>query len=179
MGVALLGVMLLIGVLIGRGGEDDETPAPVVRVEGAGTETAGSGDRSSDTPATEGEVTTDWPDGETGWTVELGALPKDGTTVADVDAAKADAESNGASEVGVLDSDLYASLPGGAYVIYSGVYPNEADAEAALGELEAGFPDAQVTGTRRRRRCGVARRGGSSCSRRRTPAADPRAPDTG
>ncbi len=144
MGVGLLGVMLLIGVLIGRGNDSGETPAPVVQVEGAGTQTAESGEGSAETDSTGGEVTTDWPQGETGWTIELGTLPKDGTEAGDVEAATADAESTGASDVGVLDSDQYASLPGGNYVIYSGIYPNEADAEAALSDLEANFPDAQV-----------------------------------
>jgi hypothetical protein len=46
-GIALLGLMLLVGVLIGRGGEPNSTEPTVVRVEGGG-ETA-----STDTSSTE------------------------------------------------------------------------------------------------------------------------------
>jgi hypothetical protein len=140
-GIAILGVMLLVGVLIGRGGGDDSTP--VVTVGGAGPALAGAAG-AGETVSNTGEVKSEWPAGTDGWTVELGTLPKDGTDAAAVEAAKADVETKGASDVGVLDSDLYASLPTGNYVIYSGVFDAEGDAKKALSDLEADFPDAQV-----------------------------------
>ena len=47
---------------------------------------------------------------------------------ADVEQAKGDASDKGANDVGALDSDNYGSLPGGKYVIYSGVFASQADA---------------------------------------------------
>jgi hypothetical protein len=143
-GVALLGLTLLIGVLLGRGGDDSGSQTPVV-LSGDAATAATSGDTSggSSAPVSDTKVTSEWPDGKNGWTVELGTLPKDGTTAADVDATKKDLESKGASDVGVLDSDLYASLPAGNYIVYSGVYDSKADADKALKDL-SGIPDAQV-----------------------------------
>jgi hypothetical protein len=86
----------------------------------------------------------DWPDGKSGYTVELGVLDKGSASAGDVDAAKKDAEGKGATDVGALDSDDYASLPGGKYVVYSGVYGTKAKAEAAAKRLEKDFPDARV-----------------------------------
>jgi hypothetical protein len=145
LGVALIGGVLLIGVLIGRGGNDGQTANPVV-VSGAATTadtSTGSGTDSTANVA-DTKVTSEWPDGKNGWTVELGTLPKDGTTAADVDATKSDLESKGAKDLGVLDSDLYASLPAGNYIVYSGVFDRKGDADKALKDLGGDFADAQV-----------------------------------
>lgn len=145
LGVALLGGILLIGVLLGRGSGSNDTTTPVV-VSGAattGTAATSTGGGSA-TDVSNTKVTSEWPDGKNGWTVELGTLPKDGTTAADVDATKQDLTSKGAKDLGVLDSDLYASLPAGNYIVYSGVYDTKADADKALKDLGSGFPDAQV-----------------------------------
>ena len=88
--------------------------------------------------------TPDWPAGQNGWTVQLQTLPKDGTTPEAVATAKADATTQGAADVGALDSDEFASLDGGHYVIYSGVETTKKDAEDALADLQANFPDAKV-----------------------------------
>jgi hypothetical protein len=146
--LAALGVMFVLGVLIGKdSGGSGDSPRPVIQVgSGAGPATASTGASSggSQPVADTGPVKSDWPSGKSGYTVELGTLPKGGTTASDVDGAKSDAEGKGAKEVGVLDSDLYASLPAGKYVIYSGVYEKKADATKALGGLKKDFPDAQV-----------------------------------
>ncbi|HEY8002123.1 MAG TPA: SPOR domain-containing protein [Solirubrobacterales bacterium] len=144
-GVALLGTMLLLGVLLGRGSDDPaQAPAPVVQVgDGTAATSAGAGAGSSETVSNT-KVTSEWPEGKDGWTVELGSLPKEGTTAADVDATKQKLTDQGAGDLGVLDSDLYASLPAGTYVVYSGVYDSKADADAALKDLGGGFADAQV-----------------------------------
>ena len=138
LGVAVLGAMLLIGVLIGRGDSDDVQQAPVVAAAPGETAAGGSSENVSAT-----EVETTWPDGKEGWTVELGTVAND-SPPADVEAARSDIEGKGAPDVGILDSDDFASLPGGNYVIYSGVYDNEKDADAALKDLQGDYPDAQV-----------------------------------
>lgn len=142
-GVAILGVMLLVGVLIGRGDGGDQR-APQIVTAAAPTEGAAVAGGSSEAVSNTGEARSEWPKGKDGWTVELGTLPKDGTDAAAVDAAKADVELKGATDVGALDSDLYGTLPSGNYVIYSGVFDTVDAAEKALKELEAAFPDAQV-----------------------------------
>ena len=43
-----------------------------------------------------------------------------------------------------LDSDEYESLPGGSYIVYSGVYDDKGAATKALKGLQKDFPDAQV-----------------------------------
>jgi hypothetical protein len=143
-----LGVMLAVGVLIGEngnnGGGSATTPAPIVQVGGGsagGSKTASTG-QPVDTANT--SFQSDWPSGKEGYTVELGTLPKSGTTPQQVDTAKADAKSKGAPDVGALDSDDYGSLPAGNYIIYSGVYTTKADATKALGSLKSKFPDAKV-----------------------------------
>jgi hypothetical protein len=138
--VALLLVGLLGGVALAGDEEREPTiirvaapPAPDVRVNVAG----GGG------PVEEAEFVSDWP-GDDGWTVQLQALPKEGSTVADVDAAKASAESQGAPDVGALDSDEWPSLDGGDYVVYSGVFTSKKEAAKALKKLRKDFPDAEV-----------------------------------
>lgn len=146
--VAVLGGILLIGVLLGRGADSNQvSQAPsVVRVEdGAGAETAAAGaDDGTSQTAANTQVTSDWPSGKTGFTIELGTLPKAGTDATAVDAQKAQLTSQGATDVGALDSDLYASLPAGNYVLYSGVFDTKGEATKALGKLKADFPDARV-----------------------------------
>ena len=46
--------------------------------------------------------------------------------------------------MGALDSDQYSSLPGGKYIVYSGVYKTKADASKALKPLKSKFPSATV-----------------------------------
>ena len=142
LGIALLGGMLLIGVLLGRGSDDSsQAPTRVVTVGGGATTTATAPEESP--PASAETVVGDWPIGQSGWTVELGTLPKADATAADVNATKDDLSGQGATEVGVLDSDLYPSLPSGNYVLYNGVYDSEGEANSGLKKLK-GFGDAVV-----------------------------------
>jgi len=138
-GIALLGGMLLIGVLIGRGTGEDP-PAPVVRVGEASTtpsdSSAGSGSG--------GAVASEWPAGTDGFTVQISTVVKDGATAETVDAAKQQAVEDGATDAAVLDSDRFSSLPPGNYVIYSGVYTDRRSAETALEGLSSDFPTAAV-----------------------------------
>ncbi len=142
-GAIVLGLGVLIGVLL-KG--DDERPitvnapaakAPVVNV------TAGTGGGEA---ATGAEFVSDWPEGKSGHTVQLQTLPSTSDT-ADVDAAKTEAEGKGATKVGALNSDEYASLEPGNYVVYSGVFTgkgSEGKAKAALKKLKKEFSDAKV-----------------------------------
>jgi hypothetical protein len=83
-----------------------------------------------------------WPANETGWTVVLVSYPKTfGHPQALSTATKA--AKKGLSQVGVVDSSLYASLQPGYYVVFAGVYATRADADAAVGTArQAGFPGA-------------------------------------
>jgi hypothetical protein len=135
-GLASLVILLLLGVLIGRmGGESSQ---PVVATTGLPT-------TSSSTTVVDENVsfTADWPEGKEGFTVELATLATD-TEVTAVEATKADLTAKGATELGVLKSDDFASLPTGNYVFYSGVFDKKADAKSRLKELKGSFPDAQV-----------------------------------
>jgi len=126
--IGLLLLAVLLGAVIGKGG-DTNTPAPVV----VGAAAAGAA----------GAFQSDWTGGD-GWTIRLVVLPKSSTQPAQVAAAKADAQGKGAADVGALDSDAFASLPGGVYVVYSGHYDTKAQAEAALSGVKANVPDATV-----------------------------------
>jgi len=137
-GIALLGGMLLIGVLIGRGANDDPPPAPVVEIAEPGT-------AAPTTPGGEsGEIANEWPQGTDGFTIQITTVSKEGATPESVDAAQEQAVSDGAIDAAVLDSDLYSSLPPGNYVIYSGVYTDRQSAEVALKGLRTSVPAAAV-----------------------------------
>lgn len=145
-GAALVLGALLIGVVIGDSGDQPpqkpiSIPAqkpPVVNIQGGAGAAAGAG-------ASAGTAfTSDWPEGKNGYTVQLQALAKDGTQPADVDSAKSAAESKGAKDVGALDSDDYASLAGGKYVVYSGVFSKKGPAAKALAKLKKKFKKAKV-----------------------------------
>ena len=140
-GLAALGAFLVIGVLLGKG----SNKAPVVKVGGGVSPTAtAAAPTGTGTTASNVTFKSDWPSGKTGYTVEIGTLPKTGTTADQVAAAKSAATSKGASQVGALDSDQYSSLPPGNYVIYSGVYDKKAQASSALKGLTGKFPSAKV-----------------------------------
>jgi hypothetical protein len=141
--IAGVGVLLLamgVGVLIGRSGASKPAAAPaqVISVATApSTETA--------VPASgESSFADDWPSGTSGFTVALRTLPRSGTAVSAVEAAKTAASAKGATGVGALKSDDFRGLAAGEYVIYSGVYHKRADAEKALSRLKKSFPGASV-----------------------------------
>jgi hypothetical protein len=145
-GAAALALGLLAGaVIVGA----NETPAPVTAATAVATVTAQpTAVAPVTTPAAPATVAAtfapDWPSGQTGWTIQLQTLPKDGTTPEAIAAAKAAATGQGAADVGALDSDTFASLDGGNYVIYSGVSTTKKAAEDALSILQPNFPDASA-----------------------------------
>lgn len=142
---ALAALLLLAGVAgAAVSGDRKPAPAPQIRVAAAPqpnvnvTVPAAAG--GSAAPA---EFTSDWS-GDDGWTVQLKTLPKDATDPAAVAAAKAAATAGGAQDVGALDSDEYASLDGGEYVVYSGVFGNRKAAAKAAAKLRSKFPKAKA-----------------------------------
>ena len=143
-GLAALALVLVVGVLIGRGGGNTakQAAAPQIITVGGGAG-AGTSAGTSATSASLTKISDDWPAGTDGWTVQLQTLRKAGATAASVTAAKSAASSKGAPKVGVLDAANYKSL-GSGYIIYSGVDKTRKDAEAALGKLKKSFPDAKV-----------------------------------
>ncbi len=146
-GAAALALGLLVGILIMGG---DDTPAPVVvaatPVATASAQPTAAAPQATPTaePSAPATFTADWPGGQDGWTIQIKTLPKDGTTPEAIAAAKTEATGQGATDVGALDSDEFASLDGGNYVIYSGVSTTKQQAEDALSTLKANFPDASV-----------------------------------
>lgn len=151
-GIALLGGMLLIGVLIGReAGGDDTTPAPVVQV---GQATTGGQAATPATPPAEAteptesgsevSVPSEWPEGTDGWTIQLSSVPKADATQESVESSRQGAVEQGATDAAVLDSDLYPSLTPGLYIIYSGVYTDRKSAETGLKALGKNFANATV-----------------------------------
>jgi hypothetical protein len=80
-----------------------------------------------------------WPRNQNGWTIVLVSYPKVNGRPSALQTADKAARSR-LHQVGVLDSSLYASLQPGYYVVFSGVYPAKADADAAVATArQAGF----------------------------------------
>jgi hypothetical protein len=145
-GAVLAALLIGLGALIGAVGADKElrtiqpasTPAPKPPniVVNAGT----GGEATSET------LTSDWPEGKTGWTVQLQEF-ENTTPVSEVEAAKSDAESKGAKDVGALNSDDFGSLEPGLYIVYSGEFLGKGGkkkANAALKKLRKDFREAKV-----------------------------------
>lgn len=145
LGLAVAAMLFAVGLVVGLAGQDRRTlvtvppgKPPVVNVDvQGGAPVAAPADGSLTT------LVSDWPADTDGWTVQLQALPgsSDATTV---DAAKADAEAQGAQDIGALISDDYASLPPDKVIVYSGVFDDKAAAQKALDGLGKDFKDAKV-----------------------------------
>lgn len=141
-GLMAFALILLFGVLLGKqGGGDSGTQTPIVAATGLPSSTTPGSTSTTDVNVA---FEADWPAGKEGFTIELATLSKEGTDTTMVEATKTDLAAQGASEVGVLDSDEFGTLPAGNYVFYSGEYASKAEAESALTSLSASFPDAQV-----------------------------------
>ncbi|HWH46129.1 MAG TPA: hypothetical protein VNT32_15535 [Thermoleophilaceae bacterium] len=139
-GAAALAFGVLIGALATAGDPPPprvaQAPAPVVNV----TTPAGGG-AAAPTPEA---FASDWPEGTTGYTVVLERLPKDDTEPAAVAAAKSEAQSSGAPDVGALDGDEYPSAGAGEYVVYSGVFDSKKAARKSQRRLRREFLEAEV-----------------------------------
>jgi hypothetical protein len=116
------------------GTETTET-APVASVPTQATTTDPVDGAGPDSPV-------EWPADQDGFTVVLASLPVSGGR----DVAMQNARSairGGLEEVGVLDSEAFASLHPGYYVVFAGVYPSLEEAQGAVPDARgAGFANA-------------------------------------
>jgi hypothetical protein len=84
----------------------------------------------------------EWPADEDGFTVVLSSLPVSGGRDLAMQTARRGIR-GGLKEVGVLDSEDYASLHPGFFVVFAGVYPSlEAAQNAVADARDAGFANA-------------------------------------
>ena len=109
-------------------------PAPVVQVARPARRPPRR--RDGDQRGGPGTITSEWPAGTDGFTIQLSTVAKARRDARVGRRRQADRPStSGAADAAVLDSDLYSSLPPGNYVIYSGVYTDRKSAEVALKGL--------------------------------------------
>jgi hypothetical protein len=91
----------------------------------------------------------EWPADQQGYTVVLASMPVSGGRECALQNARS-ALRSGLKEVGVLDSDAFASLHPGYYVVFAGVYPSLEEAQNAVPDAQdAGFGNAyarEITG---------------------------------
>jgi hypothetical protein len=84
----------------------------------------------------------EWPADEDGFTVVLASLPVSGGRELAMQNARRGLRS-GLKEVGVLDSEDYASLHPGFFVVFAGIHPSLEEAQNAVGDArDAGFSNA-------------------------------------
>lgn len=84
----------------------------------------------------------EWPATRDGWTVVVASLPKLAGREAAVGRAKAAADA-GLGTIGILDTGSFSSFHPGYFVVFSGVYGNQAAAERASATArDKGYRDA-------------------------------------
>lgn len=162
---ALLGLVIAVlgtGAAIAISGDGEGQTAISTATGGSLTVTGGTPTLTAPEPTTETTATTAptttaptttaarppvipatiaWPRDRRGWTIVLLSLPQaNGRDAAGAQAKKA--RDGGLRRVGVLDSSRYASLHPGYYVVFHGVFDNEAEASSALQRARAVFPTA-------------------------------------
>jgi hypothetical protein len=142
----VLPIAVAIGVLVGKGnGNDNKDLADAIKNLQAG----GTGSALASTAAAT-PITSDWTL-DKGYTVELRTLTQSSDQAA-VDAAKQDATSKGATDVGVINPSEFTVTPapqGGGYVLYSGQFKTKAEATKAVAKLKPKFPGALVVAVKR------------------------------
>ena len=87
----------------------------------------------SSTPGSSGGAIGEWPSGQSGWTVVLASKSSESAARDSAEGFQAD----GIPDVGLLNSDDYASLNPGYWVVYSGEYDSQSEASAALDGIDA------------------------------------------
>lgn len=111
---------------------------PVQEPVVAGPATTASGTLPAVQPKTAAGQET-WPAGQTGWTIVLVSYPKTAGRPAAEQTALTAAQ-KGLPGVGVLDSSRYASLQPGYFVVFSGLYDSQAQANGGVATAHsAGF----------------------------------------
>jgi SPOR domain len=142
----VLPIAVAIGVLVGNGSgsNNDQQLADAIKNLHAG----GGSTALASTGVT--PITSDWTL-DKGYTVELKSLPQSSDQAA-VDAAKEDATSKGATDVGVISTSEFTVTPapqGGGYVLYSGEFKTKAEATKAIAKLKPKFLSALVVAVKR------------------------------
>ncbi|HEX6762248.1 MAG TPA: hypothetical protein VF094_05570 [Gaiellaceae bacterium] len=83
-----------------------------------------------------------WPKDANGWTVVLVSYPKNTGRLAAL-AKASEAAKTGLAQVGVIDSSRFASLQPGYFVVFTGIYGSQTDADTAVPTVRAaGFAGA-------------------------------------
>ncbi|MEO5575491.1 MAG: hypothetical protein ABIR67_12410 [Gaiellaceae bacterium] len=119
----------------------DTTPTLTAPEEPTTTATATTAPATTAPPPPTNPAVIAWPRERRGWTIVLLSLPQtNGRDAAGAQAKKA--RDGGLRRVGVLDSSQYASLHPGYYVVFQGVFENEAEASSALQRARTVFPSA-------------------------------------
>jgi hypothetical protein len=142
----VLPIAVAIGVLVGNGSgsNNDQQLADAIKNLPAG---GGGTALASTAPST---ITSDWTL-DKGYTVELKTLPQSSDQAA-ADAAKQDATSKGAADVGIINTSEFTVTPapqGGGYVLYSGQFKTKAEAAKAVAKLKPKFLGALVVAVKR------------------------------
>jgi hypothetical protein len=142
----VLPIAVAIGVLVGKGnGNDNQDIADAIKNLQAGGTGSQLASATASTP-----ITSDWTL-DKGYTVELKTLPQSSDQAA-VDAAKKEATSKGATDVGVINPADFTVTPapqGGGYVLYSGQFKTKAEATKAIAKLKPKFLGALVVAVKR------------------------------
>ncbi len=157
--LAVIPLAVGLGVVIGRSSNngDDKLIAAlkaqkpeIIQTSGGGgsgnAASASTPTSSSSSSAAVVSLSSDFPL-QSGYSVELQTLPGHGTTATSVSKAKSAATGKGAKQVGVIvqsDFKVTPAPPSGAYVLYSGAYKTQAQAQQALTKLKAKFASAVV-----------------------------------
>ncbi len=87
----------------------------------------------SSTPEPSGGTIGEWPAGQSGWTVVLASKSSESAAEDSADGFLAD----GIPDVGILQSDDFASLNPGYWVVFSGEYDSQSQASDALDGIDA------------------------------------------
>jgi hypothetical protein len=144
----VLPIAVAIGVLVGKGNGNDngDLASAIESLKSSGG--SGAALASTAAPTT---IPSDWTLAA-GYTVELKTLPLDGTDQAAIDAAKKDATSKGAADVGIINPSEFTITPapqGGGYVLYSGEFKTKAEAIKAIAKLKPKFLGAVVVAVKK------------------------------
>jgi hypothetical protein len=144
----LLPIAVAVGVLVGKGGKDDNSDELLAAIQGINS---GTGTGTLASASTDDQLASDFTLDE-GFTVVVKTLPIEGTDQAAADAAKAEATKSGAADVGIINPRDFTLTPdqgAGNYVVYSGEFKTKAEATKALGKLKSKFKDAEVVAVKR------------------------------
>jgi hypothetical protein len=107
------------------GEEGGATPSPAPTPSTTPSATPGTGGASPSAGLTQ------WPEGRTAYTIVLNSSG----TREDAERLAGEVAAKGVPDVGVIDSDDFESLGPDSFVVFSGVYENEAEAQQALAKI--------------------------------------------